>query len=103
MPFSAAKLGTVIATAAVAMTSAESLDFKRVHLVDQGPTNFLFRGNMPTNSTGFAYDELMSFLQNRSIGEGNGTVLPADTKLMVLSLNNDFDGDDFKVNKRNET
>ena len=79
--------------------ASASLDFKRVHLVDKGPTNFLFRGNMPTNETGFAYDELIAFMKNRSDTEANGTVLPDNVRLAIISLNNDFDGKDFRLER----
>jgi hypothetical protein len=52
--------------------------------------NFLFRGNMPTNSTTFAIDELMSYLSQRALQEGNVS-LPGDTRLIVVSLNNIVD------------
>jgi hypothetical protein len=66
-----------------------------VHLVDHatqssGRANFLFRGNMPTNETSFAIDQLMDFLSQRAVQEGN-IPLPADTKLIVVSLNNIVD------------
>ena len=51
---------------------------------------------MPTNETGFAYDELIAFMKNRSETEGSGTVFPDNVRLAVISLNNDFDGKDFR-------
>jgi len=86
------RLTYLLASSAVA---SATLDFKRVHFIDKGPTNFLFRGNMPTNSTGFAYDELLEFMKNRSLTEGN-TTLPDGVQMAIISLNNDFDGKDFK-------
>ena len=45
---------------------------------------------MPTNATTFALDELITYMSQRAQGEG-GITLPADTKLIVISLNNMFD------------
>lgn len=45
---------------------------------------------MPTNATAFAVDELLSFMSQRALQEGNIS-FPIDTKLIVISLNNVFD------------
>jgi hypothetical protein len=81
---------------------------RQVHLVDRasqptsGRPNFLFRGNMPTNSTSFDLDGLLAFMSNRSIEEG-GIDLPKDTKLIVISLNNVFDESKPDSDFRKET
>ena len=75
------------------------LDPNRVHLVDHNPGsgNFLFRGNMPTNDTGFAYDQLFGLMAERA---GNASLtLPANAYMHVISLNNIADGKDFSHEK----
>jgi hypothetical protein len=78
------------------------LDYSRVHLVDHavspsGTTNFLFRGNMPTNSSSgepvFALAELLSMMAQRAAAAG--LTLPADAYVIDVSLNNIFDGSTF--------
>jgi hypothetical protein len=71
-----------------------NLDYKRVHIVDRSGSNWLFRSNMPTNETTFAYDQLLQYMGQRA-KEANLT-FPVNPYLIVISLNNDFDGKDFK-------
>jgi hypothetical protein len=75
---------------------------QRVHLVDYNASvgNFLFRSNMPTNDTTFAYNDLMALLDQRVRDGTSLSNLPPNTKLHVISLNNDADGDDFAHEKK---
>ena len=82
--------------------AAAMLDFSRVHLVDlvSETGNLLFRGNMPANGTHvFAIDLLLQFLRRRAAEAG--VVFPAagNFTLTDISLNNDFDGKDFKAER----
>lgn len=90
-------LVAAMALAAAPLSSA-TLDYTRVHLVDHGPTNFLFRGNMPTNDTDkshptFAYDTLLQYFAKRA--SEAGVSFPSKVYLVDISLNNAFDGADF--------
>lgn len=71
------------------------LEYSRVHLVDHDTEsgNFLFRGNMPTNETGFAYDQLVSYMRNRTAQAGLN--MPSNFYMIDISLNNIFDGQNF--------
>ena len=86
--------------ATVASIVLAGLDPNRVHLVDHNVAtdNFLFRGNMPTNSSTFAYDELMALLAVRAANAS--LALPANAYLHVVSLNNIADGSDFTAEKK---
>jgi hypothetical protein len=75
-----------------------NLSYNRVHIVDRSGVNWLFRSNMPTNDTTFAYDQLLQFMGQRA-KEINLT-FPANPYLVVISLNNDFDGKDFAHEKQ---
>ncbi len=81
---------TILLLAVASTPASASLDFTRVHLVDMAAGNFLFRGNMPVNSTGFAYDQLVQYMSERALSEG-GVKLPAQIYLIDVSLSNPFD------------
>ena len=70
-----------------------TLDYSRVHIVDQNKEtgNFLFRGNMPVNSSdnSFQYQTLVKYMGMRA--EEANVTLPADFTLVDISLNNLFD------------
>jgi len=72
-----------------------TIDLKRVHLVDQIGSNLLFRGNMPTNKTDFAIDDLKSFMQQRATE--SGVQFPSDYRLVDITLNNVFDYDHHEL------
>lgn len=104
MPRLAAVLGLVAAVLLAANPLASAtLDYRRVHLVDHSPAgsgfnNFLFRGNMPTNTSSdgkpfFDYDTLISYMRERA--EEAGLTLPDEVYMIDISLNNPFDGPDF--------
>ena len=80
-------------------TTAATLEYSRVHLVDHDTTtgNLLFRGNMPTNSShAFIVDTLLQYLRQRA--NESSVPFPAAGEFLLydISLNNDFDGKDFK-------
>ena len=60
------------------------LDYDRIHFIDvaypfadRSQYNMLFRGNEPINSTGqFAYDELISWLQEKAQEEASMDLPP---------------------------
>ena len=82
----------------VALGSA-TLDYTRVHLVDHDAAtgNLLFRGNMPTNSSHvFIIDTLLSYLKKRAKEASVPFPAAGEFLLYDISLNNDFDGKDFK-------
>ena len=83
-----------------ARPSVATLDYTRVHLVDHNPetSNFLFRGNMPVVNGAFAYDTLIDYFQKRA-AEAKVSLPTSGFKLVDISLNNDFDGKDFKAEK----
>jgi len=66
-------------------------------LVDAAGENLLFRGNMPTVNHTFAYATLTDLLKTRAATKG--VAFPANFSLVIVSLNNDFDGQDFKAEK----
>lgn len=69
---------------AVACASAEHVHPSRIHLVDRSASgNFLFRGNMPINATGFAYDEIKQVMAQRA-HEAGVTSFPEDVFLHVV-------------------
>lgn len=56
-----------VLASACACASAEHVHPSRIHLVDRSKSgNFLFRGNMPINATGFAYDEIKQVMAQRA-------------------------------------
>lgn len=79
----------VVSAASIASFSAATLDYSRVHLVDQANGNFLFRGNMPVNDTSFAYDQLVAMMAERA--QAAGVEIPNEFYLVDLSLSNSFD------------
>ena len=81
----------------MSVAKAESLNPSRVHLVDADGSNLLFRGNMPTVNHSFAYSTLTNLLKQRT--EAKGLIFPSNFSLVVVSFNNDFDGQDFKAEK----
>jgi hypothetical protein len=90
-------LKLVLLTVLMSLVCARGLDYKRLHILDRNGQNWLFRSNMPTNDTTFAYDQLLQFMGQRA-KEVNLT-FPSNPYLIVISLNNDFDGTDFKHEK----
>jgi hypothetical protein len=78
------------------------LDYSRVHLVDHDPHtgNLLFRGNMPANGTHvFAIDLLLQYLRQRAHEASIDFPVAGNFTLTDISLNNDFDGKDFKAER----
>ena len=61
----------------------------RVHLVATHGDNLLFRGNLPLVNGTFAYDELMSLLEQRA--QEAAIPFPKHNRLTIVSLNNVFD------------
>jgi hypothetical protein len=82
----------IVSLTIVSLTvSAESLDYKRIHLIEYNATstNWLFRGNMPILNGSMAYTNLTAFLQMRA--KEAGLAFPTDFLLHDLSLNTIFD------------
>mmetsp|Transcript_35894 Transcript_35894/g.90075 ORF Transcript_35894/g.90075 Transcript_35894/m.90075 type:complete len:386 (-) Transcript_35894:91-1248(-) len=72
------------------------LDSERVGLVDHNGYNWLFRGNMPKNSSEvFAYDELISVMRTRA--DGSGLSFPDEVDLFVISLNSLYNQPDTDI------
>lgn len=81
-------VAVAVSAALLGVCAAEELKPSRVHLVDSftgadGVTNYLFRGNMPINATGFAYDQVLDLMRDRIGGAGLGK-LPDDIYLHVV-------------------
>eukprot|EP01029_Cantina_marsupialis_P000362 TRINITY_DN10292_c0_g1_i1.p1 TRINITY_DN10292_c0_g1~~TRINITY_DN10292_c0_g1_i1.p1 ORF type:complete len:237 (+),score=50.75 TRINITY_DN10292_c0_g1_i1:78-788(+) len=57
--------------------SCSSLEAKKVNYLDHIGHNFLFRGNLPLNSTrGFQYDELVAEIRTKSVSQAGIKVAP---------------------------
>lgn len=59
---------------AIAVVSASTFSPDRVHVIDVYKNNILFRGNEPTNSTTFVYDDLTNRMRYIALKEANITL-----------------------------
>lgn len=83
-------------------SSSATIAYSRIHLVDHDPAtgNLLFRGNMPTNgSHDFALETLLQYLRQRANESSVPFPHAGEFTLYDISLNNDFDGKDFKAER----
>ena len=95
-------LASVLACCCLFAPAAAMLDYSRVHLVDHDPHtgNLLFRGNMPANGTHvFAIDLLLQYLRERAHEAAIDFPVAGNFTLTDVSLNNNFDGKDFKAHR----
>jgi hypothetical protein len=87
---------TLIILLALITISLQTLDPKRVILVDNYGPNLLFRTNDPVNSTGqFGYDYLVALMKNKTIEAG--LEFPSEFYLIDYSLLNPTEKESWDV------
>jgi len=87
---------------AFATLATAAISLQRVHLVEYFPEtgNMLFRGNMPTNDTSFAWDDMLAFMRQRA--SEAGVPFPSEYFINDICLNNPVDMNQDEVDWWND-